>query len=213
MTSIFVTLTDADRACIAAAGARRQNMQDEAGHADGKVLDISGDKVHVQGATGEYVVMKGLRLLWDGEYFDNDEWQKWRRLGHDVSGLEVKYTEHEDGGLLLRKHHRDDAVYVLVRPRGLRHEIAGWMYGREGKQAKYWREDVKKWCWIVPDSELRPIEEVEAARQGRLRERLHVERERERLRQLEDPTKLLDAWKAAVRKQKVEAAEKRGYRG
>jgi hypothetical protein len=126
---------------------------------DGKVLKDSLG-IDVQGATGEFVVAKAFGLEWDGKIKNYQEWLKWRLVGHDVSGLEVRFTRHRGGSLIVHPKDSDNSVFVLVIPKSFpfEYEIVGWCYGHEGKQKDYWKDvGYGRPCFYVPQKKLKDV--------------------------------------------------------
>lgn len=54
--------------------------------------------------------------------------------------------------------------FVLVVPAADAWNVVGWIVGREAMQERWWREDVPHACWLVPQSALRAVDELLAAR-------------------------------------------------
>lgn len=158
--SIWVSLDDAEVERATASGLRRQQMHEQVG----RILP-NGGEIHVAGCLAEFAVAKAFGLPWDGEYFDNERWMKWRLDGHDVSGIEVRSTRRHDGRLLLQRQDKDDSPYVLVRTHARpRFQIVGWILGREGKQQRFWTEvGYGRPCYFVPTPLLRPPADLASA--------------------------------------------------
>jgi hypothetical protein len=82
----------------------------------------------VEGACAELAFCKFHRIYWSG-----------------VTGLrardggveEVRWTRHDEGGLILYTNDRDDARMVLMDGHAPNFRIIGWLYGREGKVDQY----------------------------------------------------------------------------
>lgn len=139
-------------------GNNRQAVHDKVGRYDNKVIK-SGVAAHIQGAIGELVVSKYVGLPWDGKFKNNEEWLSWRKTGHDVSGLEVRFTTHRNGRLIIHEKDKNRSIYILVNEIGpMQYFIAGWIFGFEGKKDSYW-EDVGygRPCYYVPRDKLRTI--------------------------------------------------------
>lgn len=144
--------------------AKRNESQRGADRADGKVME-SSLRADLMGAEGELAVSKALSLPWDGEWLPIEVWDSWKLDGNDVGSLEVRTTDHENGRLILHPNDKDDVPYILVisthRPQ---YKLAGWMLARDGKQEKYWRNDVPRPCFMVPQGSLRPMSELAQSR-------------------------------------------------
>jgi len=121
---------------------------------DGRLLDL-------RGALAEQAVAVAFAVPWDGKFKPIGEWELWRREGHDVSGIEVKSTKRRDNCLLLRKHSSPKlpAVLVIVESKSLV-TLVGWCFTHEGQRDEYWRTDVPKACYMVPQRDLRPMAEL-----------------------------------------------------
>lgn len=108
---------------------------------------------HIDGALGEQAFAKWLDVYWDGT-------PNTFRTKPDVAKYEVRTACLSWGDLILRDRDKDDAIYVLVLSHNCpEFTIRGWIWGHEGKQAK-WRGRLDKSrpeAWIVPQSELRDM--------------------------------------------------------
>ena len=138
---------------------KRNKSQRDGNRQDGKVLEDSLG-IDIQGARAELAVAKGLKLPWDGDFRDLDNWFEWRESGHDVSGLEVRSTKHKNGCLILHPKDKDEAPFVLV----LAYDdpvfvLVGWNFGYTGKKDKYWRDvGYGRPCYYLPQNELLDME-------------------------------------------------------
>ena len=158
---IEVTLTEEDERLADDAAQKRNQSQRQAGRKDGKVVEDSIG-IDRQGARAELAISKAFDIPWDGKFFDIERWFNWRNEGHDVSGLEVRSTHHPRGALILHPKDKDYSPFLLVlthkRPT---YVIAGWCYGYEGKQQKWWRDvGYGRPCFYAPQQYLRDIEEL-----------------------------------------------------
>jgi hypothetical protein len=88
----------------------------------------------------------------------------------DVGKLELRSTKYRGGHLVLHRPFEDgrpkdnpNAIYVLVysydKPT---YYIAGWLYGHEGQDQKWWNQqpDKSRPCFWIPPSELKDPEEL-----------------------------------------------------
>jgi len=156
---VKVRLSDEQRKHAEAAGIKRNKAQRKAQRADGAVHledSLERDKA---GACAELAVSLAFGEKWDSRFIPVPKWDRVKRLIHDIGGKEVKSTEHRKGCLLVQKQFDAEPPYLLV----LTHEapvyhIVGWAYGHEVKKPEYWREDVKRPCYMMPQDRLRPIE-------------------------------------------------------
>lgn len=95
-------------------------------------------------------------------------------VGLDV---EVRHTHHRNGGLILRPGEPTDRRYALAiasypiewanqadaTPDSLEIRLIGWMWGHEMKQDKRLKkpDPNRPECWLVPQSELRDLNELD----------------------------------------------------
>lgn len=109
----------------------------------------------VQSAAAEIAVAKALNQYWGAGVTQGDQ--------ADVgSNIEVRWTRHENGKLMIRPKDKDDRPYILVRGIAPDFEIVGWIYGREGKQDCWKRDpDGKGPVYMVPEEALKSLEDAE----------------------------------------------------
>jgi hypothetical protein len=79
----------------------------------------------------------------------------------DVGNLQVRATEHERGCLILYDRDDANAVFVLVTGRFPEYIVRGWCYAHEGQQPRYVKHDARFPTYFVPQSALRPIEQLQ----------------------------------------------------
>lgn len=110
-------------------------------------LDVPTDwKLQIEGAMSEYALAKYLNVHWEGVGFPDAD---------DVGNEDVRVTTHEHGCLILHDRDKDDKKYWLLIGQNGEYEIKGYIYGRDGKQKKYWAEKVPgRPCYFVPQNEL-----------------------------------------------------------
>ena len=141
-------------------GTARNKPQRQANRLDGVVKGNSLTR-DIEGAEGEMAVAAALGLDSPAEKaaaLPISMWDKWKltRAATDLPGIEVRCTTYANGRLLLDYKDKDDLPYVLViKKNPNRFTIAGWCYGKEGKQSKYWTDHLPRPCYAVPQSELR----------------------------------------------------------
>jgi hypothetical protein len=149
--TVVVELTDSEYLHALIAGSlRRANARAKgrqqyymARTADSELLDIIG-------SVGECCVAKYQNVFWCGA----GEFR-----GDDVGHLQVRATTYDNGHLGITKSDEDDKPYVLVCVCNGVGKIRGWVYGREGKQERYWTNKSNRVPqFYVPQSDLRPIE-------------------------------------------------------
>lgn len=136
---------------------KRNKSQRSANRKDGKVLEDSIG-IDRQGALAEMAVAKALGRAWDGKFFEIDDWYKWREVGNDVSGLEIRSTKHRNGRLIIHPKDKDYAPFILVIANKDDFELKGWVYGFEGKREEWWQDvGYGRPCYYVPQDILRDI--------------------------------------------------------
>ena len=110
-------------------------------------LDVPTDwKLQIEGAMSEYALAKYLNVHWEGVGFPDAD---------DVGNEDVRVTSHENGCLILHDRDKDDKKYWLLIGQNGEYEIKGYIFGRDGKQKKYWQEKVKgRPCYFIPQYDL-----------------------------------------------------------
>lgn len=110
-------------------------------------LDVPTDwKLQIEGAMSEYALAKYLNVHWEGVGFPDAD---------DVGNEDVRVTTHENGCLILHDRDKDDKKYWLLIGQNGEYEIKGYIFGRDGKQKKYWKEKVPgRPCYFVPQCDL-----------------------------------------------------------
>lgn len=154
----IVKLTNEEIAEANAVAKGRHGVNRGVGRHDHKVMS-NGMDADIQGCLGEMVVSKYLGLPWDGKLKTNEEWLEWRNVGHDVSGLEVRFTKHEKGRLIVHPKDKDRSIFVLVvQSYAGAFDIVGWCFGFEAKKTEYW-EDVGRGrpCFYMPRHKMRDV--------------------------------------------------------
>jgi hypothetical protein len=107
----------------------------------------------IRGSVGEAIVAKFLNLFWLGVGVFR---------GDDVGNYQVRATAWRGGDLRLHDKDEDDKPYISVyvcEGEGL---VFGWIYGRDGKQKKYWKDPTGtgRPAYFIPVDELRPMSEL-----------------------------------------------------
>jgi len=106
----------------------------------------------IVGAIGERAVSKALNLYHHDGSLDLD-------YDGDIGRYQVRARSRNDYDLVLHPNDLDDAVYLLVLLGGLPDaDIAGWCYGRDGKQPAYWQTFTGRPCYFVPRGVLHPFD-------------------------------------------------------
>jgi hypothetical protein len=153
MTVVPLEWREVRLAGLAGVDRRLMNLCHRTADRNGAPSRDHGWDIDIQGAIGEMAVAKHFGFYWFGG------WPL--RVGDgDVGRHQVRSTTLEHGGLIVHPDDPDDVPFILVlvgqphRPR-----IVGWMSGKEAKQDRYWRSDVRDPTFIVPQSALHPIAE------------------------------------------------------
>lgn len=158
--AVDVKLTPEEINEAAAVARLRNQSQRSASRADGMVLSDSLG-IDIQGAEAEKAVAVALGIKWDGKFFDINTWLKWRDVGHDVSGIEVRSTRHENGRLILHPKDSDNSPFILVISKKPVYSLVGWCWGKDGKRQDYWWDcGYKRPCYYVPRNNLKPINDL-----------------------------------------------------
>lgn len=146
-----VALSDTELLLGALLGVMKRHRSLAAGHrARYGHTGLNAWEDQITGAMGEIVLAKALDCfpkLANGPDYRGD-----------VGRFEVRTTSRPDGSLIVYSNDHDERLYVLVCGSGPTYEIAGAMPGREAKQARYWRTDVRHPAYFVPRQDLSPFE-------------------------------------------------------
>ena len=148
-----VSLTLSETILIAIAGIMRQvqNLKDSRQDYYG-AENSDGFGLHITGCLGEAVVAKHLNLYWmgTGTFRGKDVGEK----------FEVRTSSLKKASLILHPNDADESKFILVVGGGIRYQIKGWIYGKEGKDQQWWR-DIDRPAFFVPQSALHPINTLE----------------------------------------------------
>jgi len=89
------------------------------------------------------------------------EYVRYQSQTDDVLGYQIKATERVDGSLI-KQPHNPSGIYVLGIVNTTLNEVAfkGWMSSKEIQQECYWRSNVPKPGFFVPQSELWSMSEL-----------------------------------------------------
>jgi len=108
-------------------------------------LSIDTWRANIEGAIAEALVAKTFKRYWPSVV------KNFKQLRGDVGELQVRHTRLHNGCLLLHEKDADDAKFVLVTGGIQDMKIRGWLVGKDGKQAKFWR-NVDRPCFFVPQA-------------------------------------------------------------
>jgi hypothetical protein len=153
-----IILNDTDIALATEVASMRNKSQREANRPDGLVKGSSLGRDQ-QGALAELAVSRALNLPWDGKFMPVSVWDTWKLEGNDVGKLEIRSTDRIDGRLILHPSDKDYSPYLLVVAASIStYKLVGWILGKEGKQDCYWRDNVPRPCYMVPQNDLHSME-------------------------------------------------------
>ena len=115
-----------------------------------------GWQMHCEGACGELAVAKHYGVFYDGALGNSQ--------AKDAGRSQVRTTHYKSGGLILHEQDASEDVFILV----LSHKtpifiLQGWLYAQEGKQERFWRADWDRPAYLIPQSELQPMETLETS--------------------------------------------------
>lgn len=165
---MLIKLEEKDVSLATEIANKRNKSQRDAKRRDGLVKGSSLGR-DLQGALAELAVSRALDLPWDGKWLPVKVWDTWKINGNDVGKLEVRSTDRIDGRLILHHSDKDFSPYLLVISQPLVmgddssqlvYKLVGWIYGEEGKSNKYWRDNVPRPCYMVPQSKLKSMESL-----------------------------------------------------
>lgn len=111
--------------------------------------------LHIEAAASELVV-----ALVTGEPWHDDL----EPHGHapDVGDhWHVRHTVRPDGHLILQRGEPPAGRFVLVTGQGGAYDVRGWISGRDAQFGRYWRTDVPRAAFFVPQAALIPVPAVE----------------------------------------------------
>lgn len=109
--------------------------------------------VNIDGAMAEALVAKHTGKYWHAINKDFKDLP-------DVGELEVRHTRYPNGAILLHPTDKDDRKYVLVAGLWPNMRIVGWIWGRDGKHPDYWKDDIDRPCFWVPQNKLESHESI-----------------------------------------------------
>ena len=79
----------------------------------------------------------------------------------DVGSWEVRTTWRPDGSLIVHEGDADEAVFVLATGTSPTFDVTFWAYGREAKRSEFWRENVPRPAFFMPQDEMRMLDKSE----------------------------------------------------
>lgn len=111
--------------------------------------------VDIEAAAGELAVAKALGVFW----CPKDSAEEDRQAG-DVAGLQVRHTRRLSGSLICHNRDRDQDRFVLVLGAMPSFRVAGWIDAKSAKSEEFWREDVPRAAFFVPQHKLFSLESL-----------------------------------------------------
>lgn len=151
--SVVVILTPQEIRMAALIGVERriESLGSHRAGAAGRAASASGPgwDIDIEGACAELACAKALRLYWPGTVGSFHE----PDIPPDV---QVRWTAHEDGKLIVRADDDNTHKFVLVIGIAPRYHIAGWIYGADAKQAGWAQApNGRPAAFFVPQADLR----------------------------------------------------------
>jgi hypothetical protein len=155
------------RLALVAAGDRNLRALNRGRRETYGATPASAWQFHVVGMLGEMAVAKALGVYWQGG------WPELDNGSGDVGSIQVRATTYPDGALMVYPRDRDEAAYVLVTGVAPILTLAGWIFGRDAKQERYWCTkrpasagggDMREPAYRVPQTELRDIDTLDGWR-------------------------------------------------
>jgi hypothetical protein len=109
--------------------------------------------IDIEGLAAEWAVAKALGVYYSPVvgHLDTDE-------GDVIPGVQVRSSKHAAAHLLMHKTDHDEHRFILVTGACGHYRIAGWVYGVEGKEDRFWREYRGRTAYWVPQNALRTFE-------------------------------------------------------
>ena len=98
----------------------------------------------IEGACAEYAWASHTGKFWTG--VSNIK-------ATDGQDVEIRWTKHASGGLIIYPHDDDESVFILARGFAPNFSFVGWMRGAAGKQAG----KLTDFGYLVPAEKLNPI--------------------------------------------------------
>lgn len=152
MSDVEVVLTPGECRLAAYTGINRRldAMANASFEVYGKAAGGNYWEIDVEAAAAELVVAKALGVHWCG--MDGPD----KDTG-DVAGAQVRHTKRADGSLICHKRDADEDRFVLVTGSMPRFVVRGWILGAEAKADRFWRTNVPRPAFFVPQSALKPV--------------------------------------------------------
>jgi hypothetical protein len=131
----------------------RRNRQARYGCEAGAGFDLN-----IIGCAGELALAKCLDRFWNGAFGSLSAADVARQYQVRASAYNGP-----NAGLILHPGDNDQQAFVKVLVRLPQVTLIGWLFGRDGKQDRFWTElQAGRPCYLVPHPLLRPIAELAA---------------------------------------------------
>lgn len=121
---ITVTLTPNEVHLAASHGLLRRYEKLQGKRGDRIQKERSNWDNEIEGACAELAWAKRLGVYWTGVS---------NLKAKDGADMEVRWTKHEGGGLIIYPHDDDQSVFVLAKGYAPEFRFVGWLRGAEGK--------------------------------------------------------------------------------
>jgi hypothetical protein len=142
---ITVTLTPNEVHLAASHGLLRRYEKLQGKRGDRIQKERSNWDNEIEGACAELAWAKHLSVYWTGVS---------NLKAKDGADMEVRWTKHEGGGLIIYPHDDDQSVFVLAKGYAPEFRFVGWLRGGDGKRIG--RET--DFGFLVSASDLRSME-------------------------------------------------------
>lgn len=105
-------------------------------------------------AIGEQAIAVACRRRWDGTFIKLGNWDCWKAIGRVPGSIEARLLDATIADLELVEDTPEDTAIVLIGTREApRFLLIGWAFAGDAEQAKYWREDTRR--FVMPHADLR----------------------------------------------------------
>ena len=109
-------------------------------------------EIDIEAAAGEVAVAKAF-----GVFYSAADTVAEDRLGDVAPGVQVRHTKRNDGSLICHDRDADDHRFVLVTGAMPTFNVVGWILGAEAKAQEFWRTNVPRPAFFVPQRALTPL--------------------------------------------------------
>lgn len=132
---------------------------------------IPSEIAHQWGACAELALSKYLNVYWNPNIFKSkDQFTDKNTREKDCGNLvEVRSTKWNSGHLSITNDDFDDCPYVLAIRKELNsYRLAGWLLGREAKQARFITNRFSHPCYFIPQKDLKPMQTLKDYLKGHI---------------------------------------------